>query len=56
MSPPKTPEIVTTGAAKVLAPREVSVGDRLPYAETQAYVRAILGRLASVSLPRTGAE
>jgi len=27
-----------------------------PYAETQAYVRAILGRLAVVSLPRTGVE
>jgi type IV secretion system protein VirB4 len=27
-----TGEIVTTGVAKVLAPREVSVGDRLPYA------------------------
>jgi soluble lytic murein transglycosylase-like protein len=27
-----------------------------PYAETQAYVRAILGRLAIVSLPRTGVE
>ena len=25
-------EIVTTGAAKVLAPREVSIGERLPYA------------------------
>jgi len=27
-----------------------------PYAETQAYVRAILARLTAVSLPRTGAE
>jgi soluble lytic murein transglycosylase-like protein len=27
-----------------------------PYAETQAYVRAILGRLALVNLPRTGVE
>jgi soluble lytic murein transglycosylase-like protein len=27
-----------------------------PYAETQAYVRSILGRLAVVSLPRTGVE
>jgi len=27
-----------------------------PYAKTQAYVRAILGRLTAVSLPRTGAE
>jgi soluble lytic murein transglycosylase-like protein len=27
-----------------------------PYAETQAYVRAILGRLTVVSLPRTGVE
>ncbi len=27
-----------------------------PYAETQAYVRAILGRLAVASLPRTGVE
>jgi soluble lytic murein transglycosylase-like protein len=27
-----------------------------PYAETQAYVRSILGRLAAVSLPRTGVE
>jgi soluble lytic murein transglycosylase-like protein len=27
-----------------------------PYAETQAYVRAILGRLAVISLPRTGVE
>jgi soluble lytic murein transglycosylase-like protein len=27
-----------------------------PYAETQAYVRSILGRLALVSLPRTGVE
>jgi soluble lytic murein transglycosylase-like protein len=27
-----------------------------PYAETQAYVRAILGRLAVVSLPRNGME
>jgi len=27
-----------------------------PYAETQAYVRAILGRLGPISLPRTGAE
>ncbi|HZZ34022.1 MAG TPA: lytic transglycosylase domain-containing protein [Phenylobacterium sp.] len=27
-----------------------------PYAETQAYVRSILGRMAIVSLPRTGAE
>jgi soluble lytic murein transglycosylase-like protein len=27
-----------------------------PYAETQAYVRSILGRLALVNLPRTGVE
>jgi soluble lytic murein transglycosylase-like protein len=27
-----------------------------PYAETRAYVQAILGRLATVSLPRVGAE
>jgi soluble lytic murein transglycosylase-like protein len=27
-----------------------------PYAETQAYVRAILGRLTPVNLPRAGAE
>src|ERR1700743_1791056 len=40
-----SPTFLTTGAAKVLAPREANVGDRLPY----------LGHLDAVTLqPRDG--
>jgi soluble lytic murein transglycosylase-like protein len=34
----------------------VRYGGVPPYAETKAYVQAVLGRLATVSLPRVGAE